>query len=454
MTDSEPSRGNCSTQRMSLCLDDFPAIVATQILSYLDWNEKLNCTLGIPAWRPHLHASTAWPTVKYSQESEENIYFVREKRTNFLFCVKVYGKFMKHLSISFGQKIGRSGLQILHAIAEKCINVVHLSITPQEPQSEHMFHDMRWKKSCIITVCDMLTNFSNLTSFHLHSPLIDWSDPREDNIILTLYDASVAHKITTLELNSNSLIEHDGYLQLLKEFTGLKKLTVRREKINNDILMFLVNKHLEEVTLYQDEEISLVDAQQLGDQFWLDVLKIRPNFRVDLILRYILVIKDSFVPFMPLRSLVLDDLVNIVTKGVMDHLVSCYKNTLESFTYTNYFLENFESGDSRMPAALVAMVTTCEKLNTLLYGFPISSTSILLIARRRKFKKLIIPAVEVSYEFDWTVNEDWDSNFVQWLEAHWVSRRLLEQGVSDVQGYPWKLNDGGLSYEPKSIGYL
>ena len=214
-----------------------------------------------------------------------------------------------------------------------------------------------------------------------------------------------------------------------------------------------MKNNLQEITLYQDEELPLSDAQQLNHRFWDAVLKINPNFKVDLILRYILVIKDSFVPRMPLRSLVLDDLVNIVTKGVMDQIVNNYKSTLESFTYTNSYLENFESGDSRLPAALVSMVTKCEKLHTVQYGFPLSSTSILLLACARKLDKLVIPSVEVSYEFDWPIQEDCSAEFVEWLKTSGWNERALEQAVSSVLKYDWKLHYESLAFE-KDGGYL
>lgn len=169
-------------------------------------------------------------------------------------------------------------------------------------------------------------------------------------------------------------------------------------------------------------------------------------FKVDLILQYILVIKDSFITNMPLRSLVLDDLVNIVTKGVIDHLVTHYHESLESFTYTNLYLENFESGDSRLPAALVSMVSKCIHLHTLRYGFPLSSTSILLLAHVRKLRELTIPAVEVSYELDWAIQDDWDLSFWQWLETNCRSEKLLENAVSEVLGFQWHLYYENFNY--------
>jgi hypothetical protein len=424
---------------MANCVEEAPAIVVTKILSYLSWNEKLNATQALPSWKSHLHTSAAWPLVQHGSEGEENVYFVKEKRAHLLICLKIYGKYIRHIDLAFGYNTGRSGLQILNAIANFCPNLLSFRFAPHESPVPHTLPETTLTKSHVLATCSILSNCKHLNEVGIISPIISWSHAAETNLLLGLCCANVAHKITELELFSGSLLDHEGYLKLLREFTGVKKLMVRREKVNNEILLGLVKNGLQEITLYQDEELPLVDAQQLGEKFWNDVLKINSNFKVDLILQYILVIKDSFITNMPLRSLVLDDLVNIVTKGVIDHLVKYYSESLESFTYTNLYLENFESGDSRLPAALVTMVKTCKHLHTLKYGFPLSSTSVLLIAKARKLRELIIPAVEVSYEFDWEIQEDWDDDFRQWLINNCKSEALLENSVSELLGFEWHL---------------
>ena len=431
---------------------ELPSVVATEVLVYLGWNDKLNAVKAIPTWRECLRSTTAWPIVSYSRESTDNMYFVKERRTNLLICIKHFGRYMKNIQVSFGYKIGRSGVQILRAISDTCSNLHSFSIK-QETFPRELYAELIWKKATTQAVYSIIENCIHLLTIRIISPYIDWSDTRDSNIVMCCIDQNKAHKLTHLELTTDSLIEHEGYLREMTSFTGLQKLAVRREKINNDLLMSLVKCNLKEVTLYQDEELSLEDARQLGCSFWDEVLKICPDFKVDLVMRYVLVIKDSFAIHMPLRSLVVDDLVNIVTKGVMDYLVSNYHRTLESFTYTNSYLENFESGDNRMPAALVSMVNKCEMLHTLQYGFPLSSTSLLLIAKARKLRKLIVPAVEVSYEFDWPVQDDWSPEFVTWLKRSGRNQYDLEAAVSEALGFHWKLSYETLFFD-RDNGYF
>lgn len=423
---------------MAVCIQDLPSIVVKEILGYLNWKEKLSVHRAIPSWKRYLQTMASWPYVGYSGEASENIYFVKEKRTTFLICLKKYGSYMKHINISFGYPIGRSGLQILNAIADNCINLQRFNITPNDNPHSQWQVDFMWKKSCVNALCRILEDCRKLFDVRLQSLVLDLSDDPDSNIVLAVWKRNLSYKVTCLEMKTR-LLEEGGYLHLLTDFTKLRQLIVKREQINKDILWSLVNKSLQEVTICQREELPLSEAQQFNDKFWIEVLQVNPNFKVVLVLSFIVVIKESFPSHMPLRSLVLDDLVNIVTKGIMDHLVDSYKNTLESFTYTNSLLDGFETGDSRLPAALVHMVRECPRLHSVHYGFPLSSTSVLLLASTRKLKRLSVLAVEMSYEFDWPIQEGWDSEFVQWLKTGSQSEAQLEKQVSEIMGYEWKL---------------
>lgn len=428
----------------TLCVGDLPSVAVTQIFSHMSWIDKLNSVTALPVWRAPLQTVAAWPSLIYENESQENIYFVREKRTNLLICIKQFGKYMHSIKLSFGHKIGRLGLQILHAIRDYCcaLRLFHVTQT-----GFRMDVSLIWTRTVVQSISSLLQKCQNLKSVGINLPVIDWSDNPENNIVLEIINNSFSSKVTELELGTNSLFEHEGNLNLLKLFTRLKRLAVRREKINDDILMCLVQNGLNEVSLFQDEELPYDQPLQLGDEFWRRVIQINSTFKVDLMLKYIMVIKASFPSKLPLRSLVLDDLANIITKGVLDHIVEVYKNTIECFTYTNSFLESFEMGDRRLPFALQNMAVECKKLRTLQYGFPLSSTTILLIAKARKLEKLIIPVMEISYEFDWPIQSNWDADFVSWLKTHGQSENMLEKGVSELLGLNWHISYHSLILE-------
>ncbi|XP_064594603.1 uncharacterized protein LOC135461432 [Liolophura sinensis] len=428
---------------MSVCalpVCDFPSVVATKVLSLLTWRDKMNAVASIPPWEGHLHSAGAWPAVLYQTEAEANVYFVRDMRTCLLMCIKRYGRHMKFISINYAHQINRLGVKILLAIAENCKILQVLKISQKCPLTMQEC-GYTWSQSAVRAVCTIATVCSHLREISLGRPIIEWTMPPTSNVIIKLIQCDLQGLVTELELDSNSLMEHEGYLDILAGFVNLKKLTVRRDKINNDILLKTISNKLEELTLYQDEELHVQDSRQLEAEFWLKAVHIRPSLRVDLVLRFIVVIKDSFPAHMPLRCLVLDDLVNIVTKGVLDHIVESYAHTLEHFVYTNSYIETFETGDKRLPFALVDLVRKCEQLHSLQYGFPLSSTSLLLIAKARKLQSLLVPTVEVSYEFDWPVRPDWTDEFVDWLRNTGSSETKLERAVSELLGQDWKLCD-------------
>ena len=446
-----------SHQQLKGCspLITLPSVVVSKILSYLTWHEKLATAnaIGINGmWAEALRSTEAWNFVRYGPELEENIYFAEASRKNFAACVKQYGNFMRSVCLTFGYSIANSssgfsidntGEHILKLLQKRCTNLATLLIEQEIPEGCHDVLSYYWPTLVGIVLDHIAVHCKSLKSISLYQPVINWSS---DDIFIFSTNNPVAMKVTELELTFMSLLNHDGKLHLLKNLTGLKKLTIRREKVNNEILLHLVRNSLQELTLYQEEELPYEDQKDLGEDFWAEVIKICPKFKTDLILRCVVVLKILFPPNMPLRNLVLDFLANVMTKGIVDHISDCYKDTLQRFTYTNSFLENQEMGDTRLPTALISLAQKCSKLETIEYGFPLSSSSILLIAQSRKLKNLVVPSVEVTYENDLCMDNSTPSKeeYNNFLKLAGSNKKNLESTVSHILGYQWTLLDGPL----------
>ncbi|XP_062581721.1 uncharacterized protein LOC134243471 [Saccostrea cucullata] len=430
-------------------ITSLPSVVASKILSFIPWQEKTIVASVITSWAEALRCTEAWGCVKYGPEIEENVYFASAGRSDFVTCVKQYGNFMRSIHLYFGYTITYpmepTGEEILMLIHKRCGNLTALLVEQEIPEGSHSVLSYRWTSSVGVLIKNMTMEFKSLKSISLRQPIIVWNQD-EENMLMVLTCTSAASKITELELTYLSVLNHDGKLHLLKNFTGLKKLTVRREKVNNDILLHLVKHSLQELILYQEEELPYEDQQDLGENFWLEVKKVCPAFRVDLILRYVMILKILFPSSMPLRYLVLDFLVNVMTKGIMDHITDCYKETLQRFTYTNSFLENEEMGDSRVPASLICLTQKCSHLETLEYGFPLSSASIFLISQSRKLKNFVVPSVEVSYVNDISTDilGSKAEEYIDVINTADNCRKTLETTVSHILGYHWTLHDGPL----------
>ena len=421
-----------------------PSVAVTHILSYLPWEDKLSVSQVALPWKDGLHTVEAWNLTVYGNELDENAYFIKDKRLRFLLCIKHYGRWFKSLKLMFGFKIGHIGLKILHAVPEFCTILKSFYVAQELRDQTHC--DYFWKKSIVASITTIVQNCSLMQVFGIIQPVIDWTESAENNIMTSLIADGLAYRVSHLELTPLSLFNHEGILGTITNFKGLRNLVICREKVNNKLLLSLVDSGLKELTLVQEEEIPFQEQNDLMEDFWRKVLSKCPDFRIHLIMRYIMVIKDVFPAKMPLRSLILDDLVNIVTKGVLDHISDLYKDTLEKFTYTNFLLENFETGDRRLPVGLIFMAKNCTKLKCLEYGFPLSSAAILVIAKTRQLRKFVIPAVEVSYQFD--LPEEWFSQEeLAWLQQAGRSEGCLEREVSGLLGFPWNLHEKNLSLD-------
>lgn len=428
-----------------ICL---PSIVTSKILSHLPWQEKMATVTAILPWSEALRSTEAWSFVRYGPELEENVFFAKASRDDFVTCLKQYGNFMRSLHLCFGYSIEKfsianTGEQIFILIQENCNNLAALHIEQEVPEGSLDVHSYYWPDFVCDVVNDIAVHCKSIKSISLSQPIVNWSD---DNRFIITTDSPAATKITELELSSLSFMNHDGKLHELQNLIGLKKLTIRREKVNNEILLHLVKHSLQELILYQEEELSEEDQEDLREDFWSEVKVICPHFKTDLILRCIMILKIIFPTNMPLRYLVLDFLVNVMTKGIVDHISDCYKGTLRRFTYTNSFIENQEMGDSRLPVALISLAQKCSKLETLEYGFPLSSFSIILIAQSRKFKSFVVPSVEVSYGNDRMFDNliSVEEEYLNFLKSAGSCRKNLEATVSHILGYRWTLLDGPL----------
>lgn len=425
-------------------LFDLPSIVVSQVLSYLSWEDKLSLAKAVPLWRDTLTSFSAWPVVVYENELMENAYFAHARRERFIQCIEHYGQFFRSIKIEFAYEVGHEGLNIFKRISEHCVNLQGFLLVQEWEVGSGIDLDL----VTIDSVCLILETCTKLRHVGINYCDNEYPVEQEFGLLDCIVDKNLAHKITQLEISCSLFFEQFNQREfpLLTKFPNLRKLRTRRESMTSDLLLELVNNSLTEITLVQEEELPFPLQNDLDESLWTRVLKICPNFKVDLVMRYIMVIKENFPKSLPLRSLILDDLANIVTRGVLDHLVDSYCKTLTTFKYTNSLLENNETGDRRLPAGIVDMVTRCDKFRSLQYGFPLSSTTVLLIARTRKLETLILHGVEISYENDWPKNTNWSPEFLHWLKECGSSQYRLEETVSALQDKQWKL-----TYDPFTL---
>ena len=81
-------------------------------------------------------------------------------------------------------------------------------------------------------------------------------------------------------------------------------------------------------------------------------------------------------------------------------------------------------------------------LKTICFDVPLSSTTILQLAKARKLKELRVIRDEVSYDFDWVREEgSMSPDMVQWLKDSGRNEAKLEKTVSSLLGFKWKLWD-------------
>ena len=415
-----------------------PSVAVDRILSFLSWEDKLTTIKALPPWEVSLYCTDAWHHVCYTSDAEYNEYFVTDKQRHFLHCIKKYGKFMKNIQFML---VHLSPLvhKMFERFAKYCENLRHFELHQTDTECyDDPNASSYWRDHDVSVFCDILKKCKNLNHVSINKPLIQWEEGRKASILHQIIDQNLTNKIVHLNISTVRTGDHTGLLSILIDFKSLKSLEIQRQKIDQAMIMEMVKHGLQELCIVQEGEIPLEIQAEFNQAFWIRVLQICPSFKIDLSLEYIMVAKESFPAGMPLRTLQMENLVNLVTSDVMEHLVALYKETLVNFTYRNSLIENCETGDEKVTFSLVHMAQNCSNLTILEYGFPISGLSVLLIAHFCQLKELTIPEVELFFGFDWKIQPDWSNDFVFWLKENSKNYFTLCRAVSKLLEFPWR----------------
>lgn len=408
-------------------ISSLPSVACSNVLSHLSWEEKLHAVDVLPCWTEALCCSKAWPQLEYIELPSTKFL----KRIDLCKCISAYGRYILRIRLCFHHHLEKRAAQIFREIAEHCWQLTHL-----EARKCHV-----WSNRSEEAFCDILVRCPKLDFISLVKPTLVWTEG-EENILTRIVALGQAHKIKELILSNESLVDHEGSLDILGEFKGVMRLKTRREELSEETFLELAKYgHLGRLSIFQDEEIPLVKPPLFSQVTWQSVLQSLPSLRLTLILRNIIVLRSGFPQLAPLRALVLVDLASTLTKGIVNTITQHYHNTLEIFVYSKSCLLGCAAmDDRRLPLALMDLAENCSLLHTLVYGFQISSTSVLLIAQARRLQHFSVLVEELSFDYDWQPRASWSPDFVKWLKGAGSSLEVMEAEVSRLMGAEWRVD--------------
>ena len=377
-------------------------------------------------WQPNLCTVQSWPTLEYEDTGRN--WRGRHQKQQILTCLSIYGRYIPEITFYFKKDSEMHVERVLQMVGKSCANLKVIKI-----------HNLHF---CMDTLADMfiqmLVRCTKLHDVRLYYPETYLCS--RGNVVNTVALEGQATKITELLLMNDSFDSHDGVLDILQHFTSLRRLRIRRQELSVEVLLVLVKNNLHMLSIFKDEECLLGEPLVYSPETWVQVLTIKQHFKANLVLSNIVVLKTMFPQHAPLQAIVLVDLSSTLTKGKIDLICDYYKQTLETFVYTQTTTySSAEMTDKRLPKSLPSLVQRCKRLHTLVYGYQISSTTLLLIANERQLRQLVVSAEELSYTQDWDVAEDWSPAFVHWLEANSLDMATLEAEVSTLFRYKWRL---------------
>ena len=105
-----------------------PHTVVTQIFNCLMWTEKIDIVNAIPELENSLSCISSWRYLEYNHDEVVTDIDADSFATNFLECIKEYGKHFQNIKLAFSKENPDSILQLLKEISNKCINLSALEL--------------------------------------------------------------------------------------------------------------------------------------------------------------------------------------------------------------------------------------------------------------------------------------------------------------------------------------
>ncbi|KAK4875105.1 hypothetical protein RN001_011527 [Aquatica leii] len=99
-----------------------------------------------------------------------------------------------------------------------------------------------------------------------------------------------------------------------------------------------------------------------------------------------------------------------------------------------------KSFHERVDSTLLLLCRQCPSLKVLIVTERISTSTVLLLANAaKKLRYLYVRANAVIKRCDWTQSPEWSDEFYAWLRYNSKSYELVENEVSQMMGYKWKM---------------
>ncbi|ESP04032.1 hypothetical protein LOTGIDRAFT_156637 [Lottia gigantea] len=424
---------------METSINKLPSVVITQILAGLNWRDKLNVIKAITPWAVSLESSSSWPLLTLSFTDSKVIAREEEEEgliNNLYVCIEKYGKYMKQIVISYSREETTSLYLLLSTISRNCVKLI----------SFHVYIKPKFFQIISLPILDKYIEIIKRTCIKdIKLRIIESAVISSDfNLFQEIAQNDLQNKVTSLKFSMSDFNPFVNEINIynfsfLESFPNLEYLEIDQRHITTDLILNLVTKSLKELTLLQVEDNDNGVLNKFSDTIWKSLLKMAPCFHFNLSLYNVNISLDQLSPYMPLYKLTLDGAtVPYITTTMLEDISRKYHKTLQAFCCNNSMY--YEMVDSQFEVALLNLVKKCENLTKLVYDYPIHSSTVLLLAKCRKFKKLKILCCEVNYDCVEFLN-NYPTQLLQWLNNCEYSYNVnsLEGSVSSLLNHKWHL---------------
>lgn len=222
-------------------------------------------------------------------------------------------------------------------------------------------------------------------------------------------------------------------------FLNLKVLIISPQNLDDDVLQLISSTAISDFYIFQNN-YSPNYAAACSEKAWKNFRRDNPKTKVHLRVESATHKEVILQPSAPIYSITYRTPKNRAANDIIK-IIDLYKYTIS--TYGHESVPDFNSSlefDERIDNLLILMARQCPNLRKLTIREPISTSSLLLLA------KIGINLIEINIlksvvveRMDWPKNPEWTDDFYDWLKIASSTIESTEKEISEILRCRWTM---------------
>ncbi|XP_064625453.1 uncharacterized protein LOC135486532 [Lineus longissimus] len=435
---------------MDAAWEDLPIIVLEEIFAMLSLRERFNASQVCKNWLDCFYSPRVWEKLEFQERSFTKKIFSVYQGLQYRFNHRKFQLSLGRIG-AFIKKI------VVHPVGDyynlyefMTVLDTYLTFFPDNPMPLLKTFDFTFycenKGPAGSFVYGTGGNiFRKLKVLISHMPYL--TNLKLQNVLLSLADAQ--NLLDDVLNNCGDTLKVLEMLNITSEmcplfqvgmFRNLRRLVISPQQLNEDLLLTIARKSINELHISQDQYIIPNSITTPSPETWSEARRLNSLLQVKLLCvgrsKYDMVWQEKA----PVTGVIYDTVYALVTPLSVLNVIDHYSDTLQVYGHKSLpRIHGSRAFNDRIDSNILLLVRGCPKIHTLIIRDRISTASIVLIASECKnLKRLYIRQNAILKRMDWSKVPEWSNDFYWWLKGCSKSFDTMQAEVSRIIGYPWR----------------